>query len=110
MKIQDLILEDKETLLKFFDNPKTVPSFIFYSESAGTGKTSTAKILEKEYGCDILSLNSSDERGIDVIRDKIKVFVQSLSTNKDFKRCRKKEETHLLMGGLWSSPIPVYCA
>ena len=83
----DLILGDKNLLLKFLANPKTIPSFIFYSAKPGTGKTSTAKLVGKFLDCDVLLINSSDERGIDTIREKINLFARSLSSNEKVKRC-----------------------
>lgn len=82
----ELIFEDKQTLLNYLKKPLELPSFIFHSSSPGTGKTSCSKLISKVLECDTLILNSSDERGIDVIRDKIKLFAQSLSSNNNTKR------------------------
>jgi replication factor C small subunit len=78
---EDLIFEYKDTLVNYLSKPKELPSFIFISSSPGTGKSSCAKLISKYLDCDILSLNSSMERGIETIRDKIKWFVQSMSSN-----------------------------
>lgn len=53
-----------------------IPHLLFYG-TAGTGKTTAAKILLKNIECDSLSINASDERGIDVIREKIKNFAST---------------------------------
>ncbi len=53
-----------------------IPHLLFYG-TAGTGKTTAAKILIKNIECDYLFINASDERGIDVIRDKIKNFAST---------------------------------
>jgi len=86
--LDELVLKDDAKLLfkNCKKNPSLIPSFIFYSSKPGTGKTSTAKILINYFGCDSLIINASDERGIDTIRDKINLFVKSMSSN-DFKRC-----------------------
>lgn len=86
-RFEDLILEDKSSLLKYLESVEALPSFIFYSSKPGTGKTSTAKILINYLHCDSLIINSSDERGIDTIRDKIKLFVRTLSSRESVKKC-----------------------
>lgn len=83
----DLVFEGKEHIKKHLDNKSAVPSFLFYSSQPGTGKTTTAKLIAKEYGSDILAINASDERGIDTIRDKIKHYAQSMSSVSGSKRC-----------------------
>lgn len=84
---EELILDDKTKLCSFLDKPKSVPSFIFHSNKPGTGKTSTAKIVVTYLQADALMINSSDERGIDTIRDKIVSFARNLSSNPNSKRC-----------------------
>jgi DNA polymerase III delta prime subunit len=83
----ELIFAEKDKLLGYLKNPKALPSFIFYSSKPGTGKTSTAKIVISYLSCDYLILNSSEERGIDTIRDKINMFVRGMSSNENAKRC-----------------------
>jgi len=87
IKFEDLILENKTLILNYLKTPKSMPSFIFYSNKPGTGKTSCAKIIIKTLDCDYLSINASDERGIDTIREKIKLFASSLSSDSNIKRC-----------------------
>lgn len=84
---EDLVCENKNTLISIISDPKSIPSLIFYSSSPGTGKTSTAKILVNKLGTDVLCINASDERGIDTIREKIKLYAQSMSSNRGLKRC-----------------------
>ena len=60
---------------------KNLPHLIFYGPS-GCGKTSTILALSKElfgkeYWSDrIIELNASDERGINIVRDKIKMYAK----------------------------------
>jgi replication factor C subunit 2/4 len=67
---------------------KNIPHLIFFGP-AGCGKTSTILALSKElfgeeYSNRIIELNASDERGINIVRDKIKVYAkQSVNNNKD---------------------------
>lgn len=66
--------------LKAYVKTKNVPHLIF-AGPAGTGKTTSALALSKELFGDtwrqnFMELNASDERGIDVIRGKIKNFAR----------------------------------
>jgi DNA polymerase III delta prime subunit len=59
-----------------------LPNFIF-SGSAGVGKTTVARALCNELNADYLFINGSEERGIDVLRNKIKQFASSVSLTAD---------------------------
>jgi len=54
-----------------------IPHLLFYG-TAGTGKTTAAKLLVKNIECDYMFINASDERGIDTVRDKIKGFASTI--------------------------------
>ena len=65
-------------------------SHLMFAGPAGTGKTASAVSIAKElYGDDwqdnFLELNASDERGIDVVRDRIKSFARSSFGGYDYR-------------------------
>lgn len=78
-KIDDCVLPQqlKDTFKEYIKNGQ-LPNFIF-SGSAGVGKTTVARALCNELGADYLFINGSEERGIDVLRTKIKSFASSVS-------------------------------
>lgn len=67
--------------VKAFVESKNLPHLLF-AGSPGTGKTTTALVIARElYGehgirGNLLELNASDDRGIDVIRNQIKEFAK----------------------------------
>jgi replication factor C small subunit len=63
---------------------------LLFAGPAGTGKTASAVSIAKEiYGDDwqdnFLELNASDQRGIDVVRDRIKDFARSSFGGHDYR-------------------------
>jgi DNA polymerase III delta prime subunit len=77
--IEECILPD--TLKKTFQdfvNQKKIPNLLL-SGTAGVGKTTVARALCEEIGCDYIIINGSDESGIDVLRNKIKNYASSMS-------------------------------
>ncbi|MDY6985538.1 MAG: replication factor C small subunit [Candidatus Thermoplasmatota archaeon] len=68
--------------LKAYVKRKNVPHMLF-AGPAGTGKTSCAIALARElfgenFANNFIELNASDERGIDIIRGKIKDFARTM--------------------------------
>ena len=63
--------------LEQYIETQDIPHLLFYG-TAGTGKTTAAKILIKNIDCDCMFINASDERGIDTVRDKIKGFASTV--------------------------------
>jgi len=63
--------------LEQYIQTQDIPHLLFYG-TAGTGKTTAAKILVKNIDCDYMFINASDERGIDTVRDKIKGFASTV--------------------------------
>lgn len=82
-KLLDNIISHEHIIntLKILINNKCLPHLLFYGPP-GCGKTSTIMALSKElYGSYnvpmVMELNASDDRGIEVVRDKIKKFVMT---------------------------------
>jgi len=78
--VGDTILPNslKETFQQFVDN-KNIPNLLL-TGSAGVGKTTIAKAMLEELGCDYIVINGSDEgRSIDVLRNELKNFASSVS-------------------------------
>jgi len=75
---QENIISSMEGVLK----SKNMPHFLFFGPS-GCGKTSTILALTRELFTDeyfnerVIELNASDERGIKVVREKIKRYAQN---------------------------------
>ena len=61
-----------------------LPHYLFYG-SPGIGKTATAKVIIKKLNADYLTLNSSVDRKIEVLRGKVKDFVTTASSNNNVK-------------------------
>ena len=77
--IADCILpeEYKNTFQSYVDR-KEIPHLLLCG-GPGTGKTTVARALCDEIGCDYLLINGSDESGIDTFRTKIKTYASSMS-------------------------------
>ncbi len=81
-KIEEVINQEHVVKrVKAFLEEKNIPHMLF-AGPAGTGKTTLALVIARElYGehwkQNVLELNASDERGIDVIRHKVKDFART---------------------------------
>ena len=67
----------KGTMERFLKE-NDIQNLIFYG-TAGTGKTTLAKLLVNNLECEYLYINASDERGIETIRDKVSGFASTMS-------------------------------
>ena len=62
------------------------PQNILLSGTAGVGKTTVAKALCNEMGCDWILVNCSEEGNIDTLRTKIRQFASTVSLTGDTKK------------------------
>jgi DNA polymerase III delta prime subunit len=79
-KIDDCILPERlKKPFQEYVNQSNIPNLLL-SGGAGVGKTTVAKAMCEEIGCDVMVINGSDEgRLIDTFRTKIKNFASSMS-------------------------------
>lgn len=79
--IADCILPERLSIL-FNDYVEKgfIPHLLLHG-TAGVGKTTVAKALCEEIGCEYMVINGSDESGIDTFRTKIKTYASSMSLN-----------------------------
>ena len=78
-KIAECILPpDILNMFQEFVSQDSIPHMML-AGSAGTGKTTIARALCEELGCDYLLINGSEESGIDVLRTKIRDFASTVS-------------------------------
>lgn len=81
----DVIVERMEEFLE----DETMPNLLFAGPQ-GTGKTAITQAYARDFYGDgwrqnVMQLNASDDRGIDVVRDKIKTFARQGSADADYK-------------------------
>lgn len=78
-RISDCVLpENIKNTFQDFANRKEVPNLLL-SGGAGVGKTTVAKALCNEVGCDYLVINGSDDRGIATMQTTVKNYASSMS-------------------------------
>ncbi len=63
--------------VRIFINNGDVPHLLFYG-TAGTGKTTLAKIIAGSVDADVMYINASDENSVDAVRDKIKRYASTV--------------------------------
>lgn len=87
--VDEYIFHDSQhrtAFLKFIAD-KTIPHLLLCGVQ-GSGKTTISQILIKEMDLDptdVLTINASDDRGIDVFRDTIKNFASTIAFGGEFK-------------------------
>ena len=86
--LDEMILPDfiKDKLKAYLSNGgKNMPHLGLFSRLPGTGKSSLAKVLMRELNAESLWINSSLERGIDVLRTRIQQFASQTALRDSVK-------------------------
>jgi len=88
--IDDYVFKDNDqrTQVEKWISDGATPFHLLFSGPSGTGKTSLAKMLIKEFAIqkgDTKEYNASDKRGLDFVRDKIIGFCQTYSLSGGLK-------------------------
>ena len=78
-KVADCILPDRlKKVFQEYVNNQTIPNLML-TGTAGVGKTTAAIAMCEEIGLDYIFINSSEERGIDTLRTKIRGYASTVS-------------------------------
>lgn len=79
--VKDTVLpEQLKSMFQKFVDEKNCPNFIFNGRP-GVGKTTIARAILEEIGCDYIIINGSMNGGIDTLRNEIANFASSISFN-----------------------------
>lgn len=74
-----IIIDELKDRFQNFIEKGDIPNLLLYG-TAGTGKTTVAKVILESLGCDYIEINGSLEgRNIDTLRNTIKSFASSVS-------------------------------
>lgn len=77
--VNECILPERlKTVFQKYVKDKSIPNLML-TGTAGVGKTTVAVAMCKEIGLDYIIINGSDERGIDIIRTKVRSFASNMS-------------------------------
>lgn len=68
-----------KTVFQGYVDDGVIPQNMLFTGSAGVGKTTAAKALLEEIGCDYITINGSLKGNIDTLRHEISAFASSVS-------------------------------
>jgi DNA polymerase III delta prime subunit len=74
-------------ILNMLKDPMQMQNLLMHSRVGGTGKSSMATAIIKDLGCDVLMLNASKDRSIEIVRSNVTDFCVSKSSVPNVKRC-----------------------
>jgi len=78
------VVGNREIIASIKSMMPNIPHMLFKGP-AGVGKTTIALCIKNELQCDFLEINASDENGVNVVREKIKNFMNTSSIHGKFK-------------------------
>lgn len=77
--IEDTILPaNLKAIFQQFVDQKNIPNLLL-TGSAGVGKTTVARAMLEQIGCDYIIINGSKDRNIDTLRNEIQTFASTVS-------------------------------
>ena len=77
--VEECILPDRlKQPFQEYVNQNSIPNLLL-TGGAGVGKTTIARAMCEQIGCDYMIINGSDENGVDTIRYKIRNYASSMS-------------------------------
>ena len=97
-QISEMVGDFKDKIRKYMESPATMQHLLLHSIVPGTGKTTLAKAIIEELGADKLVLNSSDDRKIEAVREKVNGFVRTKSSVPGMRRIVFMDEADGLTG------------
>ena len=94
-KVDDVILPEKiKEIAKGYMKQGRIPNLLF-TGGAGVGKTTLARAMCEEVGCDYIIINASSENSIDVMRNRVTNFASTVSLTDAKKVIILDEADHL---------------
>jgi len=85
-KLDEMVGDFKNKIKAYLEEPNKMQHLLLHSITPGTGKTTLSKVIINELGADKLVLNSSDDRKIETVREKVNEFVKVKSSKLGTRR------------------------